>query len=514
LKNKATTIPASLLAEASDIISRRIGLYFPEGRMNDLERGLRPALREFGFEDPLPGIRWLISSVPTESQIEVLARHLTVGETYFFRDRKCFDFLEERVLPELLAGRRSAGKYIRIWSAGCCTGEEPYSIAILLFRLMPSLKDFSISILGTDINPLFLRKASAGVYGDWSFRDTPTWVREGFFTAAGDHRFELLPELRRRVTFMHHNLVGNENSSPTDAIAAMDLILCRNVLMYLTPGHQKAVIGRLKGCLAQGGWLIVSPSEVSNHLFREFEAIPFQGATFYRNSRKTGARTSVNRSGDAPAFAPHGIITGRQPGPEQTVEENIEPPAGILRQQASAMTAHEKEPGSKTSDPYEEGLFLYGKGLYEEAIEKLKPLLSEEPHQMGKAAALLSRIFANQGKLPEAIDFCEKAISAERACPGHYYLRAIILQEQGKSENAAADLRKTLYLDQDFVPAHIFLGNLALRQGKVKQSARHFRNAVELLRQRVPDEVIPGAEGLTAGRLMEIIKSTGFEDVA
>ena len=104
--------------------------------------------------------------------------------------------------------------------------------------------------------------------------------------------------------------------------------------------------------------------------------------------------------------------------------------------------------------------------------------------------------------------YCEKAIAADRFNPGHYYLRASILQEQGRLPEAVADLRKALYLDQDFIPAHILLGNLTRRQGNRRGSSRHFRNALRLLGRRPAEEVIPGAEGLTAGRLMEIIRST------
>ncbi len=113
-----------------------------------------------------------------------------------------------------------------------------------------------------------------------------------------------------------------------------------------------------------------------------------------------------------------------------------------------------------------------------------------------------------RGSLPEALGYCEKAIAADRFNPGHYYLRASILQEQGRLPEAAADLRKALYLDQDFIPAHILLGNLTLRQGNRRGSSRHFRNALRLLDRRPTEEVIPEAEGLTAGRLMEIIRST------
>ena len=120
----------------------------------------------------------------------------------------------------------------------------------------------------------------------------------------------------------------------------------------------------------------------------------------------------------------------------------------------------------------------------------------------------MARTAANQGSLPEALGYCEKAIAADRFNPGYYYLQAAILQEQGRLQEATADLKKALYLDQDFIPAHILLGNLTLRQGNRRESSRYFRNALRLLGRRPSEEVIPGAEGLTAGRLREIVRTT------
>jgi chemotaxis protein methyltransferase CheR len=507
LKKKAVAIPSSLLEEAGKIVSRHTGLCFQEGRRDEMERGLLSAMGELGFEDPASGIRWLICSTPTESQIGVFASHLTVGETYFFRDKKCFDFLEGQVLPELIDLRRRTDRYLRIWSAGCCTGEEAYSIAILLAACIPDMKDWNITVLGTDVNPLFVKKASAGIYGEWSFRDTPTWVRKRFFARTGNSRFELLPEIRKRVTFACHNLVDSRRKLPPGATGAMDLVLCRNVLMYLGPEYQEYVIRRLKSCLAKGGWLIVGASETSDGMFSEFEVVNFQGAAYYRNSRReTGATVPLFRTDGLFALPGPADMTGRFTESRSPAPEGTAPPG-------MAFAVEERTPGKELSDPYKEGLFFSERGLYAEAVEKLTPLLLQKA-LAGKAAALLARVFANQGRLSEAMNMCDRAISAEKAEPAGYYLRAVIFQEQGKQEESAADLRTALYLDQDFVPAHLLLGNLALRQGKKGESARHFRNAFDLLRRRLPDEVIPGMEGLTAGRIVEMIRSAGFEDLA
>ncbi len=518
MKNGPAPIPAPLLDEASRAVSRRTGLRFQEGRRSELERGLRLAVRELGFEDVLSGIKWLISSIPSRSQIEVFAKHLTVGETYFFRGKKCFDFLEGRVLPELIDRRRHTGRFLRVWSAGCCSGEEPYSVAILLSRILPDPEHWSLRILGTDINPLFLDKASAGIYGNWSFRETPEWVKEGYFTRTAGNRFALNREIRTQVTFGYHNLVDDEDPSFPGGTREMDLILCRNVLMYLTPDHQEEVVQRLKGHLVEDGWLIVSPSEVSHDLFRDFESVSFQGATYYRSNHRNNPKGAVG----VPSFdVDSRDVLLRSTAMTPLLPEDGPPIAkGLLSEEEGPLAAEGGEPGSdgadprgERPDPYEEALLLHGKGLSAEAAERLKPLVSKGPRP-GRAAAILSRILADQGRLSEAIDSCQKAISFEKADPDLYYLRAVIREELGEPESAKADLGKALYLEPGYVAAHLLLGSMALREGKRKEGARHFRNALDLLRRRLPDEIVRGAEGLTAGRLIEIVRSIGLEDVA
>lgn len=112
----------------------------------------------------------LASSLLTRNQVKILAGHLTVRETYFFRDKIHFEALRGYLLPGLIDARRKSNRCLRIWSAGCATGEEPYSIAILLSKMIPDIEDWDITILATDINPIFLQKASEGLYSEWSLR--------------------------------------------------------------------------------------------------------------------------------------------------------------------------------------------------------------------------------------------------------------------------------------------------------------------------------------------------------
>ena len=455
----------------SDFVAARMGLHFPRERWGDLERGITAAAREFDLPDAESCARRLLSTSPTQNHTEILASHLTVGETYFFREKRSFEVLEEHVLPELLRSRRGVERRLRIWSAGCCTGEEPYSVAMLLDRLIPDPGEWNVTILATDINPRFLRKAAEGVYGEWSFRDTPAWIRERYFKKRKDGRFELSPHIRKRVTFSHLNLAIDAYPSLSNNSNAMDVIFCRNVLMYFTAERARKVAENLHRSLVDGGWLIVSPTETSISLFSPLTATGFPGVVLYRKVE-----------GAAPRLAAIGYQA-----PASQVLFLSEP---VAPQAARSVAPEETQPV-----PPEQTA----------ATEASGALLPEQHDR--DAFARAARVCANEGRLGEAVEWCEKAVATDKLNPEYHYLLATIRQEQGQVDAAAHSLRRALYLDPDFVLAHFALGNLRLAQSRRRDAGRHFANALALLRARAHDEILPESEGLTAGRLEEIITS-------
>jgi len=466
------TLPHPLLSRLSELLAAQTGLHFPEERWGDLERGIAAAAPVFGMPDPESCARWLLSAPLARNQIEILASHLTVGETYFFRDERSFELLEQHILPELLHARGHAERRLRIWSAGCCTGEEPYSIAMLLDRLIPLHGDWNVTILATDINPAFLRKAAEGVYGEWSFRDTPARIRARHFKHGKNARFEIQPRIRKQVTFSCLNLADDIYPSLTNNTNAMDVIFCRNVLMYFTVEQARKVIENLRRSLVDGGWLIVSAAETSNSLFSGFTAVGFPGAVFYRKPANT---ESPSVATTCPAATPAPL-----PG--------TLPPECLVADAALATPQHEVllNPDRPALQPG----------------ERPPPEVDD-----GAGPSRAARTCANQGKLGEAAEWCEQAIAADKLNPAHLYLLATIRQEQGHHEPAAQSLMRALYLDPDFVLAHFALGNLRLAQGRHREAERHFRNTLALLQRHPRDEILPESDGLSAGRLAEIITS-------
>lgn len=456
-------LPEYTLTRLSDLLAGRIGLNFPPERWGDLERGIGAAAPAFGLADANSCAQRLLSSTPSHHEIELLASCLTVGETYFFRERRSFDALEQKVLPGLLQARWQGERRLRVWSAGCCTGEEPYSIAMLLDRLLPDQQDWNIMLLATDINPTFLRKAVRAEYGEWSFREAPAWLRERYFHRGSGGSYRLREPIRKRVAFSCLNLADDSYPSLTNNTNAMDLIFCRNVLMYFTPERARAVIEKLHRALVDGGWLVVSPAETSTVLFADFEAVEIDGAIFYR---KGSEATPVRSATAVPAMTP---------APRCQAELPLAPmPEQAVLPQEPAKQAVKSEP----------------------------PALAETEKLSTRA-----RECANLGRLDEASAWCREAIALDKLNPALHYLLATIEQEQGLNDNAAQSLLRTLYLDDHFVLAHFALGNLRRAQGRPRDAQRHFDNALAALRRYAADEVLPESDGLTAGRLGEIVAS-------
>lgn len=466
-------LPDPLIARLSDFLAQQIGLHFPKERRSDLERRIIAAVPAFGMPDTESCVQWLLSAPLTRNQIEILASHLTVGETYFLREKKSFELLEERIFPELIRARADADRRLRVWSAGCCTGEEPYSLAVLLDRLIPDFEKWNVTILATDINPEFLRKAADGVYGEWSFRDAPAWLRERYFRKLKNGHFEIDRRIRKRVTFSYLNLADDVYPSLPTNTNAMDVILCRNVLMYFTAARARKVVDNLYGCLVDGGWLVVSPTETSNFLFSRFAAMEFPGAVLYRKSADTKSQPAAGYQ--APIFAP--------PPEDLSAFEPMPPPA------FPGWNPTESAPPKAA---LQEGA----------AAPRTQPEESERDN-----LCRLARTCANRGSLAEAAEWCEKAIAVDKLDPAAHYLFAVIRQEQGQSDVAVQGLMRALYLDPDFALAHFALGNLRLSQGRTREAERHFETASMLLKARPREESLPESEGLTAGRLGEIIAS-------
>lgn len=476
------------LLQLGDVVARHLGLYFPKERWLDLQRGVCDAAKECRCPDLDSYVQGLLSPALTQRHLEALASRLTVGETYFFREKRSLEVFERDIVPELIRARAGSGESIRIWSAGCATGEEPYSVAIVLSRLT-GLKKWHVEILATDLNSKSLLKASQGIYGEWSFRGIPPKVRSAYFETVKEGRWAIAPAIKKMVTFAQLNLVDDAYPPVSHSPNSFDVIFCRNVLMYLTPEGMRKVVRQLHRSLATEGWLIVSPTETSQQLFSEFATVSFGDVTFYRKSA-----TRLPATLALPVYAA-GMSRVQ---PAERIVEAPEPTRTL-----SQPTIHEENTALPRVS-YGQALALYEQGRYEEVEQVIGALLSDD---VAHASAMLlqARAYANQGKLAAALVWCDKAIAADKMAARAYYLRATILQEQGFLPEALLAFKQTVYADPEFMPGYFALGSLASQQGRLKESQKHFANVRLLLARYEPEDIVPEFEGLSAGRLREMI---------
>lgn len=453
---KEAAVPDWQWTQLSELVADRMGLHFPPARQADLQRGVAAAARELRLAEA-SYVQRLLASPPDAAQLQLLARHLTIGETYFFRDPQLLQALRQ-VLAALIAARRGRDQRLRIWSAGCASGEEAYSLAILLHEALPDLAGWGVTITATDINPDALHKAAVGVYGEWSFRNVPQAVKDRYFERRADGRHAIVPHIRKLVSFEHLNLVQDAYPTLATDTNAMDIVFCRNVLMYFTPEQARRVIARLHRALGEGGWLAVSPSETSHVLFRQFEAVNFPGAILYRKRTKLQQQAAVQVAPPQPAQLPPLAQPPQPAAPPQ--------PRVIVQQ-----------PDTRT-------------------------------------VAARARALANEGKLQEALPWCDRWLEADKLDAAAHYLRAVVLLEQGEYEQARASLRRATFLAPGFVLAHFALAGLARRQERSAEAARHFANTAQLLAGYQPGDLLPEGEGLSAGTLSQTLAAITDVEVA
>ena len=491
-----TALRPEILEQLSGFIDRRLGLHFPESRHRELLRGLARAATELGMSGPEELARLILSGHADQRLLDVLAGNLVIGETYFFRDKRLLELLRQEVLPDLLRKARVQGRGLRIWSAGCCSGEEPYTLAMIVKELSPDGQP-PVTILATDLNPRFLDKARRGIYREWSFRETPERARQAWFRPLPDGAWELSPEIRAMVSLASLNLAADPYPAMENRTNGQDLILCRNVLMYFSPRLGLRVVSKLHRCLVEDGLLVVGPSE---------------GALVTRSGLfgvSLGERGILYRRVPCPPDAP---AAAGMPAPAPEPWRLSEPPDTRPSSEPEApglLDKHAREGAIPMEQALHDARAAFERGCYSEAGARLAAVdrarLSKP--QRGLLAHLTARLLAGSGDLGNAEKACREAVAEDKMHAGHHYLLAVILQEMRRLEEAVEAFRKALYLDQDFILAHFSLGMLLGELGREEESRRGFENALAGLAKLDRGKVVPESEGLTAGRLTEIIQA-------
>jgi chemotaxis protein methyltransferase CheR len=262
----------------SQLIYQKLGLHFDDKKIYFLKTRVAKRMTALGLTDPREYMFKLSYADPQGGEMQALANLVTTNETYMFREYDQLQAFANHCLPEVLSGKQARGeKTLRIWSAGCSSGEEPYTLAMILQEVFPQAQSWDCAIIATDIDENMLRKVAAARYGSRSVNEVPDEYREKYLIEDGDEYM-----VRRRTASLvqpiHLNL---HDRMAMRAMRGFDFVFCRNVLIYFDDASRKAVVDHFYNALNRGGYVFLGHSESVGRVTTAFTLKRFESHLVY-----------------------------------------------------------------------------------------------------------------------------------------------------------------------------------------------------------------------------------------
>jgi len=464
------------------LLIRRTGHFYYEDKDDLLWERVRRRLRVLGLPGAAAYLDRLQDPALGEAEWTALEAEITIGETFFFRYAEQFAALRQTILPQLLE-RNRATRRLRIWSAGCANGSEPYSLAILLHELLgDALPDWRITILGTDLNEASLAAAREAVFSPWSLRSLPAELRERDFTAEG-RGWRLRPRHRAMVRFQRHNLLDLLEPGAALEMNEFDLILCRNVLIYFHPETVPQLVRALAERLVPGGWLLLGHAEPQPGFARFLRPVSLPGTAAWQREAE-----------DLPV-----LPEPSWPQPEPSLPEPSASPEPSDRPSLPDPTwPAPRAPGAEAAWP--------ATGAPYPRRPLPRPPAAPPPQAPLPAdGSLLEAVRrrADLGDLVGARLACREALAREPANALLNFYDAVLAHAQGQAAEAERAFRRTIALRDDFAMAHYQLGLLLLREGRRMPGRKAIAAAARIVHALPDHAALEEGDGMTAGELRE-----------
>lgn len=520
------------------LIRERGGLSLREQEAPALQKTLLERTAARRLASPQDYLELLSGQSPrAEAEWTQLWMRLTNQESYFFRDPEQLGVLSRHILPELMA-RSGHAPTLRIWSAGCSTGEEPYTLAMMAAEI-PALRDWRVTIVATDISEAALARARRGVYGDWSFRALDEARRARFFTARGKE-WEVAPSLREKVRFASNNLFADAFPSREGELHDLDLIVCRNVFIYFDREAVAQVLQKFRATLRPGGFLVCGHAELHDIAPGDFQVRAFPQSLIYQRSGASQTETALpTRLGRANSGAPLPVFQvaplstrpaspsaalATSPLPSVRPAHRIAPlplPAPVSRAAAPRdsplpngfptpvmprpIPALLPSPVATLAAPtpaeggavevLERAKTQIRAGKLAVGLETVESLLEREPGFYA-GWCLLAQAQADAGRLDEAQNSCERALKLSPLAALPYGLQARIAEERGARETAKMLLKKVIYLHPRSIWAPLELSAIYRREGDFQRAAQMQRAALGWLDELNDEAEVPAEHAL------------------
>lgn len=449
------TITPSNITQAIKLIENRLGL-----SATTLARiGLGDLLQQISLGDINPYLQKLQTSDEQSPDWQRLIHALTIGETYFLRDKAHFNILREHILPRLILERRQQNNLrLTIWCVGCSTGEEAYSIATTLYENIPDLHKWQINLFATDINQRAIESAKSGIYREWSFRHTPDVFKQRYFTPVEDG-WRLNDNIRDMVTFLRMNALSGIPTSRAD------IIFARHILMYLSKDYAQKVEETLHRTLDNAGWLVMGQAEALRTKRDNWTLHMFPGTPIYQKSDPTVTESE-------PISYPHRLEVERH-----IVEES-------QHYQHAVEAIHDDNP--------------------DKAEYHLSLLLDNQPNH-AQAHILLASIFANRQIYPEALTHIELALAESGLYADAHYIKGLIQLEQDQEDNAVQSFSASIYCQRNHALSAMMLANIYYNRKEYPKAERQWRNALQAVSEKPETDFISDVSDMTVARLRGMV---------
>jgi len=464
-------VGAAAMSELAAVLKERVGLHVrPEGHAA-LRLAVTARLDELaGVADGDAYLR-LLRGEDGDDELRRLLPLVTVGKTSFFRDERQFRALAA-LLPGLLARPRGGGRRLAIWSAGCATGEEPYSIAMSLAEA--AAEPEHVEILATDVNPEAVAHAARGVYEPRRLREIPDELRAKYFDAAGE-RPHVRPLLRRFIAAIRpHNLVSAVFPRPSDG-GGWDLVFCRNVIIYFDTSTTQQVLTLFHGNLAPGGYLFLGYSESLFRLFEGFELTEVAGAFVYR-------RPEV-RMTPIPVHRPVRPQLPLPASPPRVRHVDTRPPAPTATPAPAGAQGGRGEEPLAPQEFLDGAIALFAEGRFGAARELLERWIEKGGEDLA-VRLTLANLYGILRQPDQARASYLAALALEPLSAEAHLFYGIHLLAAGEHDGAALELSRALFLDPDLSLAHYYLGRCREAQRDPDRARLAYRNALEAHRRR------------------------------
>lgn len=456
----------------ADLLCARAGLSFRSGHRATIEQAIQRSMGRAGSANLFDYLQLLQTD---REALDDLLVQATVGETYFFRDPGQLNVIAKQVIPEVLQ-RRGSGHRLRLWSAGCASGEEAYSLAMMLHRLG---RLGGASVLGTDVSRESLQRAREARYRSWSLRGAGKEQALAYL-AEDEDEYRVVQRIRQAVQFEYLNLALDNYPSAATATREMDVILCRNVMIYFDRETIHSVASRLHRCLADGGWLVTAASDPPIYEYDFFDVVSTDCGMFLRKNAASGRPAAPKGAGRG---APASWADPQEPGLPAAPKSAKAPiatspvePRQQLEQARQAMRA----------------------GDYQRAAD-----LSTDLTQLAEGAEIHIKALANHD-MRRAEAACVAAIRRKPLAKELLYLHAVLLIDLNRPGEAADELRRLLSLDPSLALGRFTLGSTLRALGDLEGARAAFAATLGLLSQAAPEEFVPLGEDERAGDLLEI----------